>query len=226
MSIKLEVWGDYACFSRPELKVERYSYDVMTPSAAVGLLQAVFWHPGLYYVIDRIYVLNPIRFTSVRRNEVKSVLSGSSVKTAIKKCDLTNLYLNTKEEIVQRSATVLQDVHYVIEAHFDMGPEANETDNPGKFQEILTRRARKGQCFHTPYLGTREFPARFQLWEGGVPVTAYENQEKDLGIMLHHMEYTPRKLSDGSVVYDAEPLFFRAALKNGVLNLTESEVLR
>lgn len=226
MAVKLEVWGNNACFSRPELKVERYSYDVMTPSAAIGILEAIFWHPGLHYTIDRIYVLNPIQFTSVRRNEVKAKVSGSAVKAAIKKENLSELYLNTKEEIVQRAATVLKDVHYVIEAHFDIGPEANKTDNPGKFQEMLTRRIRKGQCYYMPYLGNREFPAQFRLWEEKEIVTAYEGQEKDLGIMLHHIEYAPCTLADGSVVYNAEPLFFRAKLENGVLDLTESEVLR
>lgn len=226
MAVKLEVWGEYACYSRPELKVERYSYDVMTPSAAIGILEAIFWHPGLHYKIDRIYVLNPIQFTSVRRNEVKAKVSGSAVKAAVKKENLSGLYLNTKEEIVQRAATVLKDVHYVIEAHFDIGLEANKTDNPGKFQEMLTRRIRKGQCYHMPYLGNREFAAKFRLWEGQEIVTAYEGQKKDLGIMLHHMEYVPRSLADGSVVYDAEPLFFRAKLENGVMDLTESEVLR
>ena len=125
MSIKLEVWGDYACFSRPELKTERYSYDVMTPGAAVGILEAIFWHPGLHYEIDRIHVINPIRFTSVRRNEVKSKIGCSRVKAAIKKEAFDGLYLNTKTDIVQRAATVLKNVRYVIEAHFDIGPESN-----------------------------------------------------------------------------------------------------
>ncbi len=226
MSIKLEVWGDYACCTRPELKTERYSYDIITPGAAAGILEAIFWHPGLHYQIDKIYVLNPIRFTSVRRNEVKSKITGSGVKSAIKNQTYEALFLNTKSEIVQRAATVLKDVHYVIEAHFDIGSEANSTDNAGKFQDILKRRAKKGQCYHQPYFGVREFPVKFRLWEGGEIVTAYGGQEKDLGIMLHHMEYSPRALKDGSVVYDASPVFFRAKLKDGILDLRESGVLR
>ena len=146
MSIRLEVWGDYACYTRPELKTERYTYDIITPGAAVGILEAIFWHPGLHYQIDKIYVLSPIQFTSIRRNEVKSKIGGSGIKSAIKKGELETLCLNTKAEIVQRAATVLKNVHYVIEAHFDIGPEANQTDNAGKFQDILKRRARKGQC--------------------------------------------------------------------------------
>ena len=225
MSIKLEVWGDYACFTRPELKTERYSYDVMTPGAAVGILEAIFWHPGLHYEIDRIHVIKPIQFTSVRRNEVKSKIGCSGVKAAIKKEAFDGLYLNTKTEIVQRAATVLKDVRYVIEAHFDIGQEANDTDNPGKFQDILKRRARKGQCYHQPYFGVREFPAHFKLCEGEIPDSECKG-EKDLGIMLHHMEYSPRKLKDGTMVYDASPVFFRAALSDGILDLSESEVLR
>ena len=226
MSIKLEVWGDYACYTRPELKTERYTYDVITPGAPSGILEAIFWHPGLHYQIDKIYVLNPIQFTSIRRNEVKSKIGCSGIKSAIKKEEFHSLYLNTKAEIVQRAATVLKNVHYVIEAHFNIGPEANQTDNAGKFQDILKRRARKGQCYHQPYFGVREFPVKFRLWDGGEIVTAYEGQETDLGIMLHHMEYVPRRLKDGTVVYDASPVFFRAKLKNGVLDLRESEVLR
>ncbi len=226
MSVMLEVWGDYACFSRPALKVERYSYDMLTPSAAIGILEAIMWHPGMKYVIDRIYVLSPIQFVSVRRNEVKSKISAGNVKSAVKKKDLSELYLNTKEDIVQRAAVVLKDVHYVIEAHFDVTSEANASDNAGKFQEMLTRRMRRGQCYHTPYFGTREFPVHFQPWAGGKVVTAYEGQEKDFGIMLHHMEYTPRELSDGSKVYDAAPCFFRAVLRNGILDLTNAEILR
>lgn len=226
MSIKLEVWGDYACFTRPELKTERYSYDVMTPGAAVGILEAIFWHPGLHYQIDRIHVLNAIQFAGVRRNEVKSKIGCSGVKTIIKKEAFGGLYLNTKTDIVQRASTVLKNVRYVIEAHFDIGPEANDTDNSGKFQDILKRRARKGQCYHQPYFGVREFPAHFRLLEGEVPDSEYKGREKDLGLMLHHMEYSSRKLKDGTVVYDASPTFFRAVLSDGVLDLSESEVLR
>lgn len=225
MAIKLEVWGDYACYTRPELKTERYSYDVMTPSAAVGILEAIFWHPGLHYQIDKIYVLNPIQFINIKRNEVKEKIGAAKIKTAIKKGNLGTLYIDTRDKIAQRSSTVLKNVHYVIEAHFEIGPEANHTDNEGKFQDMLMRRARKGQCFHQPYFGTREFPVKFKLWEGGRINTAYEGQDKDLGIMLHHMEYTPKRLEDDTIVYDARPTFFRAVLKNGVLNVGESEVI-
>ena len=137
--IQLEVLGPYALFSRPELKVERYSYDVLTPSAARGIVEAVYFHPGLKWHIDRIYVLNPIRFVSVRRNEVASKISGRNVRQAAQGGGQP-LYLATPQEIVQRASLLLQDVHYVIEAHFDMTDKAAPSDNPGKFQDIVKRR--------------------------------------------------------------------------------------
>ena len=139
VGVKVRVWGPYALFSRPEMKVERCSYDVMTPSAARGILEAIYWHPGLRWVIDKIQVNKPIRFTSVRRNEVKSKISASNVLQAYNGAD-KELYLSTKEEIVQRASLLLCDVEYVIEAHFEMTEQANETDNPGKFKDIMMRR--------------------------------------------------------------------------------------
>ena len=133
--IQLEVWGPYALFSRPELKVEKVSYDVPTPSAARGMVEAVYFHPGLRWRIDRIHVLNPISFTSIRRNEVLSKISARNVRQAAQG-GRQELYLATPQEIVQRSSLLLQDVHYVIEAHFDMTGKASPSDNPGKFQDI------------------------------------------------------------------------------------------
>lgn len=122
MSMLIEVWGDYACFSRPEMKSERVSYDVMTPSAARGLVEAIYWHPGLKFTVDRIYVLSPIRFTNIRRNEVKATLLASAALSAAKGGTPPVLY--TTQEIQQRAAMVLQDVHYVIDCHFDMTDKA------------------------------------------------------------------------------------------------------
>ena len=145
MSVKLEVWGDYACFTRPEMKVERVSYDVMTPSSARGILEAIFWHPGLRYVIDRIYVLSPISFANIRRNEVKSKISASVVYDKVAGGN-GNLYLNAAEDIQQRAAMVLQNVRYVIDAHFELVPEKmSPGDSEGKFCEMLRRRIAKGQ---------------------------------------------------------------------------------
>lgn len=213
--IQLEVWGDYACFSRPELKIERVSYDVPTPSAARGIVEAIYFHPGLKWIIDKIYVLSPIQFTNIRRNEVKNKISGSNVREYINgKRD--ELYLAASKEIVQRAAMVLQDVHFVIQAHFDMTDRAAPGDNPGKFQDIVTRRMEKGQCFHTPYLGCREFPAYFRKWPGG-PIPTI-NETRDLGFMLYDMDYTDSQ--------NITPMFFHAKLENGVLNTADCEVFR
>ena len=143
MSVKVEVWGEYACFTRPEMKVERVSYDVMTPSAARGLLEAIYWHPGLLWVIDRIHVCNPIQFTNIRRNEVKSIVSARNVNSVMNGHALP-LFINTMADIQQRAAMVLQDVRYVIEAHFEMTEKAADGDNPGKFADIMRRRLEKG----------------------------------------------------------------------------------
>ena len=218
IGVKVKVWGDYALFSRPELKVERYSYDVMTPSAARGILEAIYWHPGLRWNIDRIYVKNPICFTSVRRNEVKSKVSASNVLQVYNGADKP-LYINTKNEIVQRASTILCDVCYVIEAHFEMTKKANETDNPGKFKDIMMRRLRRGECYHMPYFGCREFPAHFCLCEEEEIHTAYDDvSERDLGLMLYDMDYSNKD--------NIQAMFFRAVLKKGVLDLRNCEVIR
>lgn len=210
MSVKIEVWGDYACFSRPEMKVERVSYDVMTPSAARGILEAIYWHPGLVWRIDRIRVLAPIRFTNIRRNEVKDKISASNVRTVMNR-GKGELYLATPQSIQQRAAMILRDVHYVIEAHFDMTDRAAPTDNPGKFKDIVKRRAQKGQFYHQPYFGTREFPANFKLCESIPECPAELLGERDLGWMLLDMDY--------SDLSDIKPMFFRGVLKDGVLEV-------
>jgi len=218
VGVKVRVWGDYALFSRPEMKVERCSYDVMTPSAARGILEAVYWHPGMKWVIDRIYVVKPIQFTSIRRNEVKSKISANNVLSAYNGA-LKPLYISSKAEIVQRASLLLCDVEYVIEAHFEMTEQANETDNPGKFKDIIMRRLRRGECYHTPYFGCREFPVNFCLCEEDAIVTAYDGvEEKDLGYMLFDMDYSDRA--------NIQPMFFRAVMKNGVLDLRDCEVIR
>ena len=213
--IQLEVWGPYALFSRPELKVEKVSYDVPTPSAARGIVEAVYFHPGLRWYIDRIYVLNPISFTSIRRNEVLSKISARNVRQAAQG-GRQELYLAAPQEIVQRSSLLLQDVHYVIEAHFEMTSKAAPSDNPGKFQDIVTRRMEKGQCYTTPYLGCREFSASFRRWAGGPIKTIHETRE--LGLMLYDFDYTdPQNIT---------PTYFRAKLENGILNVRDCEVFR
>ena len=213
MSIRIEVWGNYACFSRPEMKTERVSYDVMTPSAARGLVEAIYWHPGLCYHIDKIYLLAPIRFTNIRRNEVRSTLLASAALSAAKGGTPPALY--TSQDIQQRAALVLQDVHYVIECHFDLTERAAAGDNAGKFQDILRRRLARGQCYHMPYFGCREFPASFREWPGSTIPTVPLTQ--DLGWMLYDMDYKDPQ--------NIQAQFFRAQLVDGVLDCRNAEVV-
>lgn len=218
--IAVEVWGDRACFSRPELKVERCSYDCITPSAARGILEAVYWHPGLRYSVDAIHVLRPIRFSTIRRNEVKSKALASSIRTAVSR-NTALPYINTKLDIQQRTSTILVDVRYVIQAHFDLVPEKmSEGDNEGKFISIIRRRLEKGQCFHQPYLGNREFPAYFRIYDGELPpVGSYSDDgERDFGLMLYDMDY-----NDPSNI---TPMFYRAIMRNGTIDVAGSEVYR
>ena len=215
MSVKVEVWGDYACFSRPELKTERMSYDVMTPSAARGLLEAIYWHPGLRWVIDRIYVMQPIRFTGIRRNEVKSKISADNVRSAMFG-GKQEVYLCTSEDIQQRAATVLQDVRYVIEAHFVMTDQAAPSDNAGKFCDIMRRRLEKGQCYHQPCFGCREFPTNFREWHGSAEEIPALPLTQDLGFMLYDLDYSDPE--------NIRSQFFRAKLENGVMDCRDVEV--
>ena len=216
IGVKVKVWGEYALFSRLEMKVERCSYDVITPSAARGILEAIYWHPGMKWVIDKIYVQKPVQFTSIRRNEVKSKISSNNVLPVYNGADKP-LYIRTKSDIVQRASLLLRDVSYVIEAHFEMTEKAVESDNPGKFKDIIMRRLRRGECYHTPYFGCREFPANFCLCEDEKIETAYSG-EKDLGFMLYDMDF--------SDLDNIQPMFFRALMKDGVINLRDCEVIR
>ena len=216
IGVKVKVWGEYALFSRPEMKVERSSYDVITPSAARGILEAIYWHPGMKWVIDKIYVQKPVQFTSIRRNEVKSKISSNNVLPVYNGA-AKPLYISTKSDIVQRASLLLRDVSYVIEAHFEMTEKAVESDNPGKFKDIIMRRLKRGECYHTPYFGCREFPANFCLCEDEKIETAYSG-EKDLGFMLYDMDF--------SDMDNIQPMFFRALMKDGVINLRDCEVIR
>lgn len=216
--VKVRVWGDYALFTRPEMKVERCSYDVITPSAARGILDAVYWHPGMRWVIDRIYVKKPIQFTSIRRNEVKSKISAANV-LSVYNGNQRDLSISSKAEIVQRASLLLRDVEYVIEAHFEMTDQANDSDNPGKFKDIIIRRLKRGECFHTPYFGCREFPVRFCLCEDDDTSTAYEDEaERDLGYMLYDLDYSDPE--------NIQPMFFRAVMRRGIIDLRNCEVVR
>lgn len=215
--VKVRVWGDLALFSRPEMKVERCSYDMMTPSAARGILEAIYWHPGMRWIVDRIYLIKPVRFTSIRRNEVKSKISANNVLSVMNGGDKP-LFISSKEDIVQRAAVLLRDVDYVIEAHFEMTDNAGPCDNSGKFKDIVMRRLRRGECYHMPYFGCREFPANFELFEQENVDTAYVGEEKDLGYMLYDFDYSNPE--------DIQPMFFRAVLTNGILDVRDCEVIR
>lgn len=211
--IRLLVWGDYACFTRPEMKVERVSYDVMTPSAARGILEAIHWKPALRWVVDKIHVLNEIRFDNVRRNEVGGKIPAGNVRKALKG-EPVLLCQYASEDRQQRATLLLRDVAYVIEAHFQITEEAGPGDTPDKHYAIITRRARQGQCFQQPYLGCREFPAKFRLIEEDEPLPhSLHRGEKDLGWMLLDLDF-----SNGM-----KPLFFRATLKDGLIEIPRLE---
>lgn len=209
--IRLHVWGDYACFTRPEMKVERVSYDVMTPSAARGILEAIHWKPAIRWTVDKIHILKPIRFESIRRNELGSKVSASKVSGGMTRQSVEGLYTLIEEDRQQRAATVLRGVSYVIEAHFELTAQAGAEDNPGKHLDIFNRRTRKGQCHHQPCMGVREFPAFFSLIEpeAALPesILSDEQKNRDLGWMLHGIDFANA----------ATPRFFRAALIDGVM---------
>lgn len=208
--VRLHVWGDYACFTRPEMKVERVSYDVMTPSAARGMLDAIHWKPGILWAVDRIHVLRPIRFESFRRNELGSKVSVANVRKAMRRGTTEGMHAYIGEDRQQRASTLLRDVAYVIEAHFEFTETAGQDDTGGKHLSMFNRRASKGQCFHRPYLGTREFAADFALVEGDMPASTLprEQRNRDLGWMLHDIDHR-----------NGEPRFFRAQLRDGVVEV-------
>lgn len=209
--VRLQVWGERACFTRPEMKVERVSYDVMTPSAARGILEAIHWKPAIRWVIDRIGVLKPIRFETIRRNEVGHKIPAGSAQTAMNR-GRADIHTFVEEDRQQRAATVLRDVAYLIEAHFELTVEAGPEDNAGKHLDTFNRRARKGQCFHRPYLGCREFAADFELLEPGTePPDGLppDQRDRDLGWMLHDIAFAD----------DMTPRFFRAELRDGAIEV-------
>jgi CRISPR-associated protein Cas5d len=221
----LEVWGDYACFTRPEMKVERVSYDVMTPSAARAIFDAVLWKPAIFWHITKIEVLNPIKWTSIRRNEVSAIASERSAGIFIE---------DTRQ---QRAGLLLQDVRYRIHAWFEFIPPGKRKARSGmdefwadndekndflrtdeteaKYAAMFERRAKKGQCFHRPYLGCREFDCKFRLIEKDDGIKAIGKND-DLGWMLYDMNYEDPA--------NPQPEFFRAQLKNGILNVDRRQV--
>jgi len=238
--IKLHVTGEFACFTRPEMKVERVSYDIMTPSAARGVLEAIYWKPQFRWRIDRIHLLNPVSFTSVRRNEVADKASIANAKKAMNGSEI-QLGIEIESARQQRAALILRDVAYGIEAsieilgrHFERGgPELSERACVGKHLAQFERRARSGGHFHHPYLGNREFPARCE-WvdqDSDFPPSTElsEVANKDFGWMLHDLDYRDTNEKKGSFIESnrgrrikAEPRFYRARTdENGVIDVKQ-----
>lgn len=216
--IKLKVWGDYACFTRPEMKVERVSYDVMTPSAARGILEAIYWKPAIVWEIDRIHVMNLVRFDNIRRNEVLGRISAKTISSAIQGKEVS-LFVDSNDKNVrdQRTSIVLRDVSYIIEAHFNMTEREGPDDSVEKHYNVAIRRMRKGQCFHHPYFGCREFPVNFEFIEGEIPNSFYHGRSegtKDLGMMLWDIVFTTEKIPKAKDVK-----FFKARMVDGVIDI-------
>ena len=203
--VRLKVWGDYACFTRPEMKVERLSYDVMTPSAARGILEALYWKPQVRWVIERLHVLRPIRFTNLRRNEVASKGSAAHAKKAMNGNAIKPLGIVIEEDRQQRAATILCDVAYVIEARFEL---LGGSEPVAKHYNMFKRRAEKGQYFHHPYLGTREFPCEFEWIEGPIPKSELTG-ERDLRLSTSRYHFADNRT----------PRFFRATMRDGVIEM-------
>lgn len=215
LSFCLEVQGDYACFTRPEMKVERVSYDFITPSAARSVFEAILWKPEIRWQVERIEILAPVRWISVRRNEVGAVISTRNVQTAMT-AGQGQLGLYVEDERQQRAGLFLRDVRYRLHARIT-AVKGEALHNPAKYAEMFTRRASKGQCVNQPYLGCREFDARFRL------VTSPHGESEpcadvdgDFGWMLYDMDF--------SRPADPKPTFFRARVVRGVLNLSGVEV--
>lgn len=212
---KLKVWGSYACFTRPEMKVERVSYDVITPSAARGILEAIYWKPSIIWKIDKIHVLNEIKFENLRRNEVGNKISKRSIEKSMK--NGTPIFQVANEDRQQRASLILKDVAYIIEAHFEMTDKEGERDSKEKHYCIAKKRMEKGQCYHRPYLGCREFPAQFELIENEIPKGFYSDKTMDLGWMLYDIDFKD----------NMRAIFYRAKMENGIINVPdESEVKR
>jgi CRISPR-associated protein Cas5d len=215
----LEVSGDFACFTRPEMKVERVSYDVITPSAARAVFEAILWKPAIRWHVRRVEVLKPIRWISLRRNEVAGVVSTRNVETAMKN-GTGALALYIEDERQQRAGLFLRDVAYRLHADLELIAERDPQANANKYNEMFERRAGKGQCVNQPYLGCREFSAAFRLVTDSSAEPPPIDESRDLGFMLYDMDFANAA--------DPQPRFFRGSLENGVVNVPawDSEEVR
>jgi len=215
-SFTLELTGPYACFTRPEMKVERVSYDVITPSATRACFEAILWKPAIRWQVRRIEVLNPIRWINLRRNEVAGVVSTRNVETAMKS-GTGDLGLFIEDERQQRAGLFLRDVAYRVHADLEFLHERDPGASPVKYQEMFERRAAKGQCVNQPYLGCREFAAAFRLVTTAAAEPSPIPETRDLGFMLHDLDFTRRD--------DPQPRFFRARMENGVIDVPAWETM-
>ncbi len=208
---RVRVRGPYACFTRPELKTERVSYEVMTPSAARGVLEAILWKPAIFWQLRRIALLSPARFIQFKRNEVNTRLSTRNALAASRRSEPFDYYADRDRS--QRNTLALRDVDYLIEAQIRLTKQAGAEDNLRKFEEMFERRLKRGQVYYQPYLGCREFPAVIEEYGGdpGPVVT----EDRDLGFMLHDIRFR----AGGN-----EPVYFRARLNQGVLEVPEWEL--
>ncbi len=236
----LEIWGDYACFTRPEMKVERVSYDVITPSAARAIFEAILWKPAISWQITKVEVLNPIKWVSIRRNEVgKEVYSPTAGQMAGEPGAPMGINIETERQ--QRAGLLLKDVRYRLHGYFDFVPpgerqatrsalpefwsgddehtaSAGEDEKPAKYAAMFERRAQKGQCFHRPYLGCREFACYFKLVNSADEPVSPIDETRDLGFMLYDLDFA-------ADLEDPPPLFFRALLEKGVVNTDRRKVV-
>lgn len=210
-SFCLEVAGPWACFTRPEMKVERVSYEVITPSAARAVFESILWKPAMRWRVTRIEVLRPIRFINLRRNEVKSKMQMPS--RAVMQTGAGDLGLYVEDDRVQRAGYFLRDVAYRLHADLLLSPGCTEPWQ--KYAEMFTRRARKGQCVNQPYLGCREFAAQFRLVEAGDARPPAQPQTRPLGWMLHDLDF--------SNPADPQPRFFNAHMVDGVVEVPPFE---
>ena len=200
------------------MKVERVSYDVMTPSAARGILEAIYWKPAIIWVIDRIHVMNQIKFDNIRRNERPGKILVDTVKKALKGEEVS-LFQDPTKDAVQRASIVLRDICYYIEAHFELTDVAGHEDTVEKHYNMALRRMRKGQYYHQPYFGCREFPVNFEFIEGEIPRSYYSGKNegtKDFGMMLWDMDFANRD--------NIQAIFFRAKMVDGVIDVNKCKM--
>lgn len=222
---KMIAEGDYACFTRPEQKIERVSYDVPTPGALEGMIKCIYWKPAIRYVIDRIIVFNPIEFENIRRNEVKEKISFSKVKSAMQGGESPEIY--TKENISQRAGMVLKNVRYGIEFHFELTGIKSDSEDEGeeKHYNILLRRLRNGQCFKQPVFGCREFSVKKLELAEKFPmdeISPLLAGDRDLGIMLYGMKFRDGGIPvNGKFSDAADAVYYHPHLIDGVINVAE-----